>query len=163
MIKRTNISSSLLLSLLHSLCSPSASLKSFHPFTSSENRPANYISQFTCLDSENKWNYCYFCIKHCAVNPKVRPLFMSGFEVFMLSLCMAPPVVTKLQHNCGMKRQIVLITVWCELLEKKKKTSTQMNTHEVALLIQQPQIQLQILLAQELMFNTAKIWIGLYI
>lgn len=78
MIKRTNISSSLLLSAPQSLCNPSVSLKSFHPFTSSENCPANYTSQFTCLDSENKCNYCYFCIKHGGVNPKVRPAVCVG-------------------------------------------------------------------------------------
>lgn len=124
MIKRTNISSSLLLSILHLLCNPAPSLKSFDPFT----RPVNYTSQFTCLDSENKWNYCYFCIKHCAVNPNVRPLFMSRFEGFVLSLCMAPPVVTNLQHNSGMKRQIVSITL-VQVTEGEKKKKLLHSTH----------------------------------
>lgn len=82
MIQRTNISSSHLFSLLHLLCNPNPSLKSFYPFTSSVNSPVNYTRQFTCLDSENKWNYCYFCIKRCAVNPKEGPLFVSGLEGF---------------------------------------------------------------------------------
>lgn len=86
MIRWTNISSSLLFSTLHLLCNPTPSLKSFYRFTSSANRPVNYTRQFTCLDSENKWNYCYFCIKRCAVNPKEGPLFMSGLAGFSYSV-----------------------------------------------------------------------------
>lgn len=82
MIQRTNVSSSFLFCILYLIWNPTPSLKSFYPFTSSANRLVNYTRQFTCLDSENKWNYCYFCIKRSAVNPKEGPLFVSGLEGF---------------------------------------------------------------------------------
>lgn len=102
MIQRTNNPSS----LLHLPCNPTPSLKSFYPFTSSANRPVNYTRQFTCLDSENKWNYCYFCIKRCAVNPKRRTtICVRVGGLLMQSLATTPPVVTNLQQKCGMKQE----------------------------------------------------------